>query len=167
MADGRFVGHEKIGAQLARALLDHWRWPTADRDRIVHLIRHHMFGYQPTWSDAAIRRFIVKVGAAALDDLFLLREADNVGSGRERDAGRLDEFRARVAAQLRSGAALDLKSLAVDGTDLMTEFGWEPGPVVGRTLQRLLDRVIGDPTLNTRDRLLAVARAMVGADAGS
>jgi hypothetical protein len=39
--------------------------------------------------------------------------------------------------------------------------------VVGSTLQRLLERVIGDPTLNTRERLLAVARSIVAADARS
>jgi hypothetical protein len=133
---------------------------------VVRLIRNHMFGYVPTWSDAAIRRFIVKIGEDALDDLFLVREADNVGSGNLPDAGHLTEFKGRVAAQLASGAALDLKALAIDGSDLMTEFGWKPGPIVGRTLQRLLDRVIGDPTLNTRDRLLAVARSIAAQDPG-
>jgi tRNA nucleotidyltransferase/poly(A) polymerase len=160
MADGRFVGHEFVGADRSRELLDSWHWPVAERDRVAHLIRHHMFGYTVRWSDAAIRRFIVKVGPAALEDLFRLRQADNVGSGLPADAGRLGEFRQRVSAQLDSGAALDLRSLAVDGTDLMTEFGWKPGPIVGKTLQRLLDRVIRDPTLNTRDRLLSVARSM-------
>jgi tRNA nucleotidyltransferase (CCA-adding enzyme) len=166
MADGRFVGHEIVGAEQARQVLDRWRWPTTDRERVVHLIRNHMFGYVPTWSDAAIRRFIVKVGKDALDDLFLLREADNIGSGHPPDAGRLTEFKGRVATQLASGAALDLKGLAIDGSDLMTEFGWKPGPIIGRTLQRLLDRVIGDPSLNTRDRLLAVARSMATQDPG-
>ena len=126
-----------------------------------------MFGYVPSWSDTAIRRFIVKVGTDALDDLFLLREADNIGSGLAADAGGLAEFRSRVAGQVESGAALDLRALAVDGTDLMTEFGWSPGPIVGETLQRLLDRVIGDPSLNTRERLLAVARSMVAVEPGS
>jgi putative nucleotidyltransferase with HDIG domain len=167
MADGRFVGHEIVGADLARDLLERWRWPTAERDRVVLLIRQHMFGYVPTWSDAAVRRFIMKVGRDALDDLFLLREADNVGSGHAPDVGGLAELRGRIRAQLESGVALDLAGLAVDGSDLMAEFGWEPGPVVGSTLQRLLERVVGDPTLNTRDRLLAVARSMVAADAGS
>jgi tRNA nucleotidyltransferase (CCA-adding enzyme) len=167
MADGRFVGHEMLGAEQARDLLDRWRWRTDERDRITHLIRHHMFGYQPKWSDAAVRRFIAKVGREAIDDLFLLRQADNVGSGREPDAGGLPELRARVAAQLAAGVALDLHGLAVDGRDLMEEFGWEPGPVVGRTLDRLLDRVIGDPNLNTRERLLAVARSMVAAESTS
>jgi hypothetical protein len=166
MADGRFVGHENVGADQARDLLDRWRWPTAERDRIVMLIRHHMFGYMPTWSDAAIRRFIVKVGRDALKDLYRLREADNIGSGLGPDAGLLDEFRSRVSAQLESGAPLDLKALAVDGSDLMAEFGWSPGPIVGTTLQWLLDRVIGDPSLNTRDRLLAAARSLPVPDAG-
>ena len=165
MADGRFVGHESVGAEMAHVLLDRWHWPTAERDRVVHLIRQHMFGYVPRWSDAAVRRFIVKVGPDTLGDLFLLREADNVGSGLPPDAGRLTEFRTRVAHELESGVALDMRSLAVDGTDLMTEFGWQPGPIVGTTLQRLLDRVIGDPSLNTRERLLAVARSIVAADA--
>jgi hypothetical protein len=46
----------------------------------------------------------------------------------------------------------------------MAEFGWAPGPIVGQTLQRLLDRVIGDPALNTRERLLAIARSMNAAE---
>ena len=118
-------------------------------------------------SELGVRRFIVKVGPDSLDELFLLREADNRGSGLPADAGRLTELRSRVAVQLDSGAALELRSLAVDGTDLMTEFGWQPGPIVGETLQRLLDRVIGDPTLNTRDRLLSLARSMRSAGPGS
>ena len=64
-----------------------------------------MFGYEPTWSDAGVRRFIAKVGRDALDDLFRLREADNVGSGLPADAGGLDELRARVAARARAGVA--------------------------------------------------------------
>lgn len=167
MADGRFVGHEILGAQQARELLDRWRWRADERDWVVHLIRHHMFGYMPTWSGAAVRRFIAKVGPDRIDDLFLLRQADNIGSGREPDAGALPELRARVAAELAAGVALDVHGLAVDGRDLMEEFGWSPGPIVGKTLQRLLDRVIGDPTLNTRERLLAVARSMVAAESPS
>ena len=69
-----------------------------------HLVRHHMFSYEPTWSDAAVRRFIGKIGRrTALDELFALREADNVGSAAcRRDAGRLDELRARVAGGARA-----------------------------------------------------------------
>jgi tRNA nucleotidyltransferase/poly(A) polymerase len=158
MADGRFVGHERVGAEMAGDILDRLRWPNAERDRVVHLIRHHMFGYEPTWSDAAVRRFIAKVGVDRLEDQFLLREADNIGSGREPEAGHLDELRARVAAQLAAGVALDLRGLAVDGTDLMAALGMPAGPDLGRLLEVLLERVIADPSSNTRDRLIAMAR---------
>ncbi len=158
MADGRFLGHETVGAGLADALLERWRWPLDERRRVVALVRQHMFGYQPTWSDAAVRRFIVKVGPDQLEDLFLLREADHVGSGRERDAGSLNELRARVAAELAAGVALDLHGLAIDGSDLMAELGMTPGPGLGRLLDWLLERVIAEPSVNTREGLLDLAR---------
>ncbi len=158
MADGRFLRHESVGAELANELLEGWRWPVAERERIVRLVRKHMFGYQPTWSDAAIRRFIVKTGVNELEDLFLLREADHIGSAREPEAGGLNELRSRVAAQLSAGVALDLHGLAVDGSDLMTELGIRPGPGLGRLLDWLLERVIAEPSVNTREGLLDLAR---------
>ncbi len=167
MADGRFLGHESVGAELADKLLDDWRWPAAERGRIVRLVRHHMFGYQPTWSDAAIRRFIVKVGPDELEDLFLLREADHIGSGREPDAGGLNELRARVAKELAAGVALDLSGLAIDGSDLMAELGITPGPGLGRLLDWLLERVIAEPSVNTREGLLDLARRRLSSDAAS
>ena len=167
MADGRFLGHESVGAELADALLERWRWPLAERERIVRLVRQHMFGYQPTWSDAAIRRFIVKVGPEHLEDLFLLREADHIGSGREADAGGLSELRARVAAQLDAGVALDLHGLAVDGSDLMAELGVQPGPGLGRLLDWLLERVIAEPAVNTREGLLDLARRRLSSEPAS
>ncbi len=160
-SDGRFLRHEIVGADLADAFLDRLRWPRAERDRIVHLVRQHMFGYEHSWSDTAIRRFVAKVGPAAVDDLFALREADNIGSGHVATAGRLDEFRARVDAQLASNVALDLRGLAVDGDDLMAELDLVPGPRIGRLLDGLLELVIADPRLNRRETLLARARSMV------
>jgi tRNA nucleotidyltransferase (CCA-adding enzyme) len=161
-ADGRFLRHEISGAELAAGLLDDLRWPRADRDRVVHLVRQHMFGYETTWSDTAVRRFIAKIGRASLADLFALREADNIGSGHGPTAGRLDELRERIDAQLAANVALDLSGLAVDGDDLMSELGLRPGPSVGRLLDGLLERVIADPRLNRRDTLIRLARAMPG-----
>jgi putative nucleotidyltransferase with HDIG domain len=161
MADGRFLGHETVGAALADPFLEGLHWPLAERALIVRLVRHHMFGYLPSWSDAAVRRLMVKVGRDELDDLFLLREADNIGSGLAAGAGGLDELRDRVARQLAAGVVLDLAGLTVDGTDLMTEFGIDPGPLVGRLLDLLLERVIADPSQNSREVLLALARQML------
>jgi putative nucleotidyltransferase with HDIG domain len=163
MADGRFIGHEAVGAEQAAELLDRLRWPRAERERIVHLIRHHMFGYEPSWSDTAVRRFIAKLGKDALEDMYLLRRADNIGSGRDPEAGHLAELRARVRRELDADVVLDLHGLAIDGNDLMAELGLPPGPELGRVLDGLLERVIADPSINRRSTLLAEARAMQAA----
>ena len=48
---------------------------------VAHLIRNHMFWYETHWTDAAVRRFIRKVGLDYIPALFALRRADNIGSG--------------------------------------------------------------------------------------
>jgi hypothetical protein len=162
LADGHFIGHDSVGADLAGAFLDRLRSPRSVRERVVHLVRHHMFSYEPGWSDAAVRRFILKIGHDAIEELFELREADNIGSGVPADAGLLDELRVRVQEQIRAEAVLDLRGLAIDGSDLIAELGMSPGPTLGRVLDDLLERVIADPALNDRPTLLLLAQASLG-----
>ena len=122
-----------------------------------------MFSYDSGWSDAAIRRFLAKVGPATVDDLLSLREADNEGSGVPSKAGRLNELRSRIAAELEAKVALDRSGLAIDGHDLIAELGIEPGPPIGEVLDELVERVMSEPRLNERDRLLALARELTEA----
>lgn len=159
-ADGHFYGHDAAGADLAGELLRSWHAPREMVDDVTHLIRQHMFDYQAAWSDAAVRRFIAKVGPVRFDDLLALREADNLGSGQPVDAGGLEILRQRVSAQLDAHVALDLSGLAIDGGDLLDALDLTPGPAVGRLLRALLERVMIDPSLNRRATLLALAADM-------
>ena len=145
--DGPFRGHEVVGAEMAEQLLDRLHLPRAAVGRVVHLVRNHMFTYEPDWGDAGVRRFIQRVGIDAIDDLFALREADNVGSGVPVDAHHLAHLRARVDAELAASVVLDRSRLAIDGDDLMTELGLPAGPRLGRILDELLERVIAEPKL--------------------
>jgi tRNA nucleotidyltransferase (CCA-adding enzyme) len=163
-ADGHFYHHEVVGAELADAFLDRLHVAGTTRTRVVHLVRHHMFRYEPTWGDPAVRRFLAKVGPDAIGELFALREADNAGSGVARDADGLVGFRARIAAELAAGPILDRSALAIDGSDLMTELGLAPGPELGKLLNTLFERVVDKPALNERARLLELARSLVERD---
>ncbi|MFN8623255.1 MAG: HD domain-containing protein [Chloroflexota bacterium] len=156
---GHFHGHEQVGAVFAEALLDRVTYPRRESRIIGRIIRGHMFTYSAAWSDAAVRRFIVRVGADVVDDVLRLRRADNVGSGSPPDDGGVDELRARVAAQRAAGVPLAIGDLAVDGEDLMADLGRSGGPWLGRLLERLLESVIEDPSRNTRHQLLVDARA--------
>src|SRR5205085_12463356 len=123
-------------------------------------VRLHMVEYQETWRDAAVRRFIAKVGTEAVRDLLALREADNVGSGLPADAGRQRELAERIERVLSEPLVLDRHALAVDGRVLIEDAGFVPGPVLGRVLDRLVERVIADPALNERATLVRLAMAM-------
>jgi len=158
LADGHFIGHETAGAELAEGVLKRLRSPRAEITRIVRLIRLHMFSYSPNWTDAAVRRFVRRVGVDLLEDLFALRAADNAASGtREPPVGGVEELRARAAAAVAMGP-LDASQLAISGDDLVTELGISPGPEIGRLLARLLEAAIDDPSRNEREQLLELAR---------
>jgi putative nucleotidyltransferase with HDIG domain len=159
-ADGRFHRHESVGAPMADAVLGRLAFPRDVRERVTRLVRHHMFSYEPTWSDAAVRRFIRRIGEDLLDDLLDLRSADDVGSGLPAAAPRTTELRRRCREQLDARVPLGRGDLAVDGDDVARALGIAPGPRLGRILDRLTDRVVDDPALNDRTTLLALARAI-------
>ena len=107
------------------------------------------------------------MSAATLDDLLTLRAADNVGSGLPPDAGGLAELRARVAAELQADVVLDRSRLAVRGDDLIAELGLRPGPELGRLIDALVERVIAEPALNERPRLVELARELLATEPGA
>jgi tRNA nucleotidyltransferase/poly(A) polymerase len=160
LADGHFIGHERVGADLAASVLGRLRMPRARTDRIVAAIRHHMYDYDPVWTDAAVRRFIQRTATVDRDLLFALRRADNVASGvaAAGDANQ-DELERRIAGELAGHAdVLVHRRLAVDGDDLQRELGMPPGPAIGAILERLTEAVVEDPRLNERSTLLELAR---------
>jgi putative nucleotidyltransferase with HDIG domain len=161
LADGHFHHHDAVGARQAETLLRRLRYPRAATEEVVHLIRHHMFTVDPDATDAAVRRFIQRIGRDRIDALFALRRADDIGSGLSPDDPDQLAFRARIDAELVAEAALDRYALKIDGTDLMRELGLEPGPRLGRMLDALVERVIADPGLNERATLLLLAQGML------
>jgi tRNA nucleotidyltransferase (CCA-adding enzyme) len=64
------------------------------------------------------------------------------------------------ALEQASDAPHRISDLAINGGDLR-ELGLAEGPRVGEVLATLLERVIDDPTLNTRDRLVEQAKELI------
>lgn len=154
----RFHGHEKLSADMSEQLLRRLKFPNRTIAAVVHLVRHHMFNYTPEWSDAAVRRFIARVGADAIADLIALRAADGEAvTGEKVDARPLGQFAERVRREMESQQALTVRDLAVSGHDLM-EAGIPRGPLLGVVLDELLEAVLEDPAQNSRERLIEIAK---------
>ena len=149
-----FFKHEFIGAEMAVTIGQRLKLPNTERESVRLMVANHMFYYTPEWTDGTIRRFVRKVGVEELPALLALREADIAGRGFDEDTGKeTRELRARVTDVASADAALKVTDLAIRGPDVMRTLGVGPGPIVGRVLEALLERVLDDPALNTTDRL--------------
>ncbi len=96
--------------------------------------------------ERSVRRWLSAVGRSA-DDLMALWK---LRQGR-------DPFWAETVREIRRRKDPLMRSdLAITGTDLQALGA--AGPEIGRTLAVLLERVLDEPSLNTRDRLLELAR---------
>ena len=157
-----FYRHDQVGAEVADAICRRLKLSNDDRERVVAMVAHHMFWYTPEWSDATVRRFVQRVGVGLLPDLFALREGDVIGRGRGEDPeSELGELRGRVERVLAEKQALAIGDLAVRGQDVMDALGVRGGKVIGDTLKALLERVVEDPSLTTKERLLALIPEIV------
>ncbi|HEU4410630.1 MAG TPA: hypothetical protein VFS43_35570 [Polyangiaceae bacterium] len=157
-----FAGHDRVGAELCDEILRRLRFSNEERERAVAIVRHHLPGYDETWSDADVRRWVRRVGRERLDDLCRVARADALATGRpcERELSLVARLEARSRAALAAGDPLSTKELAVNGRDLMAALAMPPGRQVGELLERLLEAAIDDPALNERGRLLERARAL-------
>lgn len=163
--DWTFYDHDKVGAAMAEPICERLRFSTDERRRIVDLVRHHLFHYDG-WTDAAVRRWIRRVGRDRIDDLWALNEADVRGKAdavEDADLAPLQRMKEHVARVLAAGDALSVRDLAVDGADLMRELGLPPGKAIGVLLGELLERVTEEPARNEPTALLALARQIAAA----
>jgi tRNA nucleotidyltransferase (CCA-adding enzyme) len=158
-----FYEHDRIGAEIADPICARLRFSNDERARITALVRHHLFHYTDEWTDATVRRWMRRVGPDRVLDLYTLNEADVRAKGGDPslDLAALAALKGHVARVLEAGAALTTKDLRIDGNDLMKELLLSPGRLLGRILQHLLDLVVSDPSLNEREKLLALAEDYV------
>lgn len=163
--DFTFYGHEVEGARMADRICDRLRLSNQQRERVVKLVRNHLVVYEDAWTDAAVRRWVKKVGQDCVQDVLEIARADCAGKGLDasEQLRSLDNLQTRLQALDAQGMALSVRDLAVGGRDLMQQLGLQPGPAIGQLLHALLEAVIEDPSLNTRERLLDRAAAILAA----
>ncbi|HPJ37548.1 MAG TPA: CCA tRNA nucleotidyltransferase [Spirochaetota bacterium] len=157
--DYTFYNHEVIGARMSKKILGRLRFSNEEISRITNLISNHMFHYTDEWTDGAVRRFMRKVGVENIDELFLVRLSDREGNGmRGGLPAPIGKLRRRMERVIEEENAITVKDLDINGHVLMDEFSIPPGPVIGKILNHLLEMVLDEPDMNSRDILLEKAR---------
>lgn len=155
-----FYNHEYVGARMVERIMKRLKFSVDDSEKVVNLVRNHMFYYNVGEVTAAsVRRLIAKVGRENLQDLIDLRIGDRLGSG----TAKAMPYKLRHLEYMFEKVQNDpvsVKMLAVNGTDLMTALKLAPGPKIGAILDVLLAEVIENPEDNNRENLLDRAQEL-------
>ncbi len=157
-----FHHHDVVGAKMARKRMKALRFSndvTDDVSKLVELhLRFHGYG-TGEWTDSAVRRYVRDAGDL-LERLHVLTRADCT-TRNERKAERLrrtyDDLESRIA-RLAEDEELASMRPDLDGRQIMETLGIEPGPLVGKAYQFLLERRIDEGPLGeerAKEELLA------------
>jgi poly(A) polymerase/tRNA nucleotidyltransferase (CCA-adding enzyme) len=176
-----FYGHDQIGADMVKEIMTRLKYSNQEIKRVTNLIKHHMFYYPSAqwrkikelneiedeetvniggWSDGAIRRFVKSVGEENIDDLFRLRIADATSNNKSQfDNKEIDALQKRISKIKEEDMVLKVTDLMIDGFDLI-DIGFKPGPLIGKTLEKLLQKVMDEPNLNKKEELIKLAKEL-------
>jgi len=155
--DGDPLGHARVGADIAGKTLRRLRYPSRLVSRVVAIVREHPFHAETAPREPRdLRRYLAQHGDALAADITAMRFADL--RAKDRDTSVLEEIAAGLERERANPHRL--ADLAVTGDDLI-ELGFTAGPALGGALHALLDAVVDEPELNTRDELLARAKALL------
>ena len=153
---GHFYDHDKKGVILCKQILRRLKFDNKSINEISILVKEHMnILTNPT--EASVKRLINRVSVDLVRDLFTLQRADALGSRfHVVRLSEIDMVEEKVMAILHSKAPLSIKDLAVNGGDLISEFSLKPGEEIGGMLKFLLDEVLENPEINTKEKLLDI-----------
>ena len=151
--EATFYNHEIVGAKMVAQILNRLRFSQKDIEKIVKLVRYHLFYYNvDEVSDSSVRRLVRQVGPENMTELLQVRMADRIGSG----VPKAEPYKLRHLKYIIEKVSQDpisVKMLKVSGNDVMEILKISPGPKVGQILDILLSHVLEDPKKNKRDFL--------------
>ena len=156
-----FYGHPVRGSEMARGILRRLKFDNDTTDRVCRLVHWH--DDNPELSGKAVRRAVHRIGVEQYPALFAVKRADILAQSGYRRAEKLayvDAYEQMYQECVEKKECLTIRELAVSGQDLIAA-GMQPGKQIGEMLNELLDRVLEDPGLNTKEQLLKIVTGKI------
>lgn len=155
---GHFYDHHLKGHDLAKEILVRLRFDNKFIREVSLLVKEHMSKLKSP-QRSTLKRLINRVGIENIDDLLELQMADVKRPDKMNEVEELLRIKARVKEILQEKEPMSPRDLAINGHDLKG-LGIQPGRLMGRILSELMDKVIDNPELNTRENLLELVKKM-------
>jgi tRNA nucleotidyltransferase/poly(A) polymerase len=161
-----FVDHENIGAELIEKIFNRFRFTKEETQRAIGLVSMHMRSIDSLTTDKAIRRFLNRLSELKVDwkDWIRLKIADKKGNLNQSRPVTKDYIKSiclkihKAKKSMNGKSSFKVIDLAINGNDIMKELNLKPGPKVGEILKNLLNLVLDNPELNTKEKLIEIAK---------
>lgn len=155
-----FHGHPNLGAEMAKRILRRMRFDNDTLEKVSLLVLYHDYGNAVSATPAFTRKLINKVKLENFPLLLEIKRADILAQSdldRERKLSKLDSLKAAYNEVVDKGLCVQLKDLAITGSDLI-QAGMKQGQELGVVLNRLLEEVLENPNLNKKETLMELIR---------
>lgn len=146
-----FRHHEAVGARMTRKRLETLEFDEDMVANVAELVRMsgRFKGYSDGWSDSAVRRYAREAGPL-LGDLNHLIRCDCTTRNAKKLEGiqaAMDDLERRIG-ELAEADRRAAERPDMDGGDVMSHLGIEPGPAVGEAVRMLLELKRSEGTLD-------------------
>jgi len=163
--DGSFIDHENIGAEMIEKIFQRFRFTIAETERAKGVVALHMRSMDKLTTGKSIRRLLNAFGEHKITwrDWIRIKIADKNANLKtpQTDKKKIKEMCLKIHEAKKSmngKESLKVVNLALNGNDVMRELGLKPGPTVGKILKALLEAVIDNPEVNSKEMLLEIAK---------
>lgn len=149
-----FKRHACESREIAEEVLRRLKFDNDTLHKVCKLVLYH--DYRMPETPKNVRRAMNKIGTELFPDYLEVRRADILAQSmylRDEKLKSIEETKRIFEEIVKDSQCVSLKELAVSGKDLI-KAGMQPGPEIGATLERLLELVLDDPNLNTKEELL-------------
>lgn len=151
-----FAKHPLAGEKIAHEFFRRLKFDTDTENKVCRIVRFHDWFIGADVSK--IRHYINRIGEDAFPKIFDFNRADMLAQSdynREEKLVHIEKLKKAYEEVIEAGDCVSLKTLAVNGKDLK-EAGIAPGPLMGEILNNLLEVVLDNPSLNTKEYLISL-----------
>lgn len=153
-----FHGHAQVSEELSKKILRRLKFDNDTIYKVSKLVYYHDYGNGVVPTDTIVRRAVNKIGDELFPLFLKVRQADLDAQSdyqREEKQSNLDLWKQKYEDICQRADCVSLKMLAVTGSDLI-QAGMTPGKELGETLSRMLEIVLENPEMNTKETLLSL-----------
>ena len=152
---GHFYNHEKYSCEIAGIVLKRLKYDNELIEKVKLLVLLH--SQSAKMSTKKVKQFLRKYGEEALRDFIKVKEADLKALNPDLYDSRHKEYIETINILddiMLNKECFSIKDLAVNGDDII-ELGYKRGKEIGILLNNMLELVIENPEINTKERLLS------------